>query len=191
MNAEHLGERSVQKETQSRLIVEIGPGHNPISSLSDSIVGSDDVYICIERSPFILKSQQVRGDLAHLPLKDESTDQIWAMNVFGEQHADFPAVYDPFYSQFREKLILPRSTEVFFLEMARVLKPSGKVFIGEIYTPPPLLPEVDFSFYGLSKEVLIGDSYDRFVEVHKLGKIKETMIEFSGRDAYFLILTKK
>ncbi|OGD85447.1 hypothetical protein A3B51_02110 [Candidatus Curtissbacteria bacterium RIFCSPLOWO2_01_FULL_41_18] len=191
MNAEQLGERSAQKETHARLIVEIGPGHNLISSFSDSIVGSDDMYICIERSPFILKSPQIKGDFAHLPLKDESADQIWVMNVFGEHYAAFPAVYDPLYSHFQKRLILPGSTAVFFLEMARVLKPSGRVFIGETYTPPPLLPEIDFTPYGLSKEVLNGDLYDRFVEEHKLGKINDTMVHFSGKNAYFLILTKE
>ena len=133
------------------VILEVGPGDVGISNFSEEVFKSlknGAVYVTIDYFRDCLPSVHtvgdcVVGDLIDLPFKNGSIDQAWLMNVFGagdrrRRDADYHS-YELW--------------DLFFSELARVLKPGGSAIIGEYNTPAVELlgKNIDPLGYDVSK----------------------------------------
>ena len=132
-----MKETMPQKEQQT--IVEIGANY-PIYEMFE---GNESMRKIKEGAPYIainynkedLKTvkenklgQAIVGDIKELPLKNNSADQIWLMNVF----SDFQHILK---KQPDGSKGYTMGLDDVFKELARVVKPGGKIIIGEVYPP--------------------------------------------------------
>jgi len=190
---------------ENQTIVEIGPSINPIFELFSENktfkkIGKGLRYIAIDcdkkelkkfKKLFNKKEYEAKiGDLRDLPLKSDSVDQIWLMNVFGgfqnnpKKLPDGTLQYSSGYYDI-------------FQELSRVLKPKGKVYIGEL--APPIgkgvewLTDEDYSGFGLEKKVYKGyKEVKSFVE-RMGGEAIRYGLPYFGRpnSLFFIELIKK
>ena len=180
--------------TQKKIIVEIGPGINPVYWISEDISKDNQVYVGIDISKKALKENitgsEIQGDLESLPLKPESVDEIWLMNVFGGIIIYDASIHGEEYTwPSRDKsgqLIIPSQYLQYFIELARVLKPGGVVHIGEYYDPDETewIREVNYENLGLEKEVFTGKKR------HKIPSSLLSMFLDHRPDCFFMILKK-
>src|SRR3989344_255103 len=104
--AEIIKSGIAEKNPEKELILEIGPGSTPIYQRSEKILqmiqeGVRYVAIDVDKEKLVqVKSRDevfrgVSADLAKLPLKEASVDQMWMLNVFGglENLPDEKGVY--------------------------------------------------------------------------------------------------
>lgn len=188
---------------EKQVIAEIGPGFNPVHKLFKNeifeAIGKNSTYIAIDCDPEELKhfkdhfkeGYPVEGELRRLPLKNDSVDQMWLMNVFGGLKSVPQKLPDG-----ATRTIIGFAG--IFEELARVVKKNGKIYIVEIY--PPIgnvlwLADKDYSNCGLEKNVYKGR--DEVVSLlDKMGYPKCNIDHlFNERDVdyvpFFIELTKK
>ncbi len=91
--------------------------------------------------------QFVCGNVTRIPLTDGIADEVWLMNVLGED----------------DKPLEPELSQAFG-ELVRILKPEGKIIIGELYTPARWLLNYDFQKLRLQRQVFAGDGATSFIE---------------------------
>lgn len=196
------------------IIVEIGPAGQygsgtPASHFSRRVRDNIDqgaLYIGVDSKEEDLKKfmqsqtleydvqQALVGDMAHLPLADESADEVWLINVFGNLDIR-PEVTADGTRTWRINM------QQFYRELARVLKRQGEIIIGELGHPvggigaTDYLKNVDFEQFGLEKHLYIGEN---LVEAcKKLGiteKLREIIKEGRHSDnlePFFILLNKR
>jgi ubiquinone/menaquinone biosynthesis C-methylase UbiE len=196
---------SIENQTiENQTIVEIGPGINPIFELFENEtfkkIGKGSKYIAIDCDQEVIKKlkfqnsfkqkgyEAMKGDLENLPLKNDSVDQIWLMNVFGNLQNNPKKLHDG-------TLQYSSSAHGIFQELTRVVKPKGKVYIGEIILPVKdvaWLLNADYSGFGLEKKVYKGDKEaGSFME--KMGGMPITYFLKDKHNylPFFIELTKK
>lgn len=129
----------------------------------------------------------VVGDMMHLPLKNSSANEIWALNVFGEN-------VDYFYGQPTDTM----SGKMFSFnksleELARVIKSDGKIIIGETMTPAAKLLNLDYAKFGFEKKVFMREKLEEFLKENGMPIAIATKLNMSrqGQPSFFLELTKK
>ncbi len=211
------GNREGQLESavnRKPIIVEIGPAGQygsgtPASHFSRRVRDNIDqgaLYIGVDSKEEDLKKfmqsqtleydvqQALVGDMAHLPLADESADEVWLINVFGNLDIR-PEVTADGTRTWRINM------QQFYRELARVLKRQGEIIIGELGHPvggigaTDYLKNVDFEQFGLEKHLYIGEN---LVEAcKKLGiteKLREIIKEGRHSDnlePFFILLNKR
>jgi len=193
----------MEKSSENQTIAEIGPGPNPVFELFENEtfkkIGEGSTYIAIDCSQEEIEKfknnfnqkgcEAIMGDLRDLPLKSDSVDQVWLMNVFGGFQNKPKKLPDG-------ALQWSLSLNDVFQELARVMKQKGKVYIGEIN--PPIgniawLTDEDYSDFGLEKKVYKGyEEVKSFLE--KMGGRKSISYFLQHERDYlpfFIELTKK
>lgn len=175
-------------------IVEIGPGLLPIHQRSDVVREAvrGGMYTAVEISRNkthpsvweVVNGRFIEADVNRsLPLKRESVDQIWLMNVLG-----FGFTYVPRVSKDGRTTTWSMGYDEVFRKLARAVRPGGQIIIGETYTPTRV-GSLDFSEFGLETELFIDERFHEFIErygfhshEHNYGSRREK--------PYFLVLTK-
>lgn len=153
-------------------IVEFGPGYTPAFHYSEQVEERLDAganYIGIDVSRNDIKEIKRRegvnlvvGDLGKIPLKDNTADELWLLNVFSGRLVSNPTRLPD------GKSITVLGIRRFFEEMVRVLKPNGTIIIGE-WAPRigkiDWIREADYEQYGLSKLVYEGETLQDFANL--------------------------
>ncbi len=168
---------------EQRIVVEIGPGDNPMSKKTRPEITSDR-YLTLDSDRWALSEvgsdhERIRAHMGGLPFTDSTIDEIWAMNVFGEIIIKGSSVRD-------------YSSEHYINELSRVLKPCGKLFIGEFYWRPAHIRYLAFEDFGFELVPYIGNDIYEFIDKMNLNlKIDaDGFKKLSATDPYFLELTK-
>lgn len=176
-----------------KLIVEVGPSYFPLHR-QKNILNGDNVYVGIDQDRsrlhrFHKTGGEIQGELGHLPIRSACADEIWLMNVFGEHYAYNSGMHQPILlTNGRETW--PLITKAYLADLGRVLKPGGKVFIGEDNTPAKYFEDMDYSELGFSKEVYKGEELFNFTNQIGLEEFGHLAIRFSKMEPYILVLTK-
>ncbi len=174
-------------------IVEIGPGLLPIHERSDVVRDAvrAGTYTAVEISkdkthPSVwemVNGRFIEADINRsLPLKRESIDQIWLMNVFGG------FTFVPRVSRNGRTTTWSLGYDGVFRKLARAVRPGGQIIIGETYTPTPI-GNLDFSEFGLETELFIDERFHEFKERYGFHS-HEHKYESKREKPYFLVLTK-
>ena len=161
------------QSSERKIIFEVGPQLEPITSYDEQKDNLGYLFPVLDKDRFLNGSHrnqsglEIQGELASLPLKSASVDEIWMVNVFGEIYAEtiFNNLPRLFYGA--EDKIQPAEWDKYLSEVARALKDSGSISLVETYSPPPpkMLASRDLSKFGLKKEVFYGyDIYKYFSE---------------------------
>jgi len=179
------------EKNEPELILEIGPGTFPILKVSEKVkqkiakgaayVGVDlgeDGRIDTERFNRATASHGkiVIGDLKSLPIKSDSANEIWALNVFGKLEREV------------------NKKEKYIQELTRVLKSGGRVIIGEYYgsaISTAWLANFDFDEYGFISTRLEDDQMRAFLKKEGLPSWFADFGYGPGQKPFILILTKK
>src|SRR3989344_905372 len=146
-------------------IFEIGPLEvNGIPYLFEEIeetIKSGVLYVAVDRFRDQLPDDEfgenIVGELENLPFKSDCADQIWLMNVFGEDQFSWRSSGDEWKIRNR-----------YLQELLRVIKPDGMVIIGEGNTPAVWLLGEDFTRFGLKKEVLFRERAREFIRKYRI-----------------------
>lgn len=126
-----------------RVILEVGPFGTPIYRSSKVVADEIErgaLYIGIDKDRQYLLSvlyHSVVGNLTNLPVMDSSADEVWLMNVFGTIATSIDA-------------------NSYFNELARIIKPNGSIYVGELFTPAKWVTQIDFSNFGLERKFIRG-----------------------------------
>lgn len=130
MSEEVVNELGVPED--KKIILEIGPGHNPFPISGKREIKSGEYYIGVERDPdrakMSLKQLEsfglhedkaliVRGNAVKLGLPSRSVKEVVMCNIIGDPHTD---------EEHKEKIIK---------EAWRVLDTKGEIVVVETYTP--------------------------------------------------------
>lgn len=178
-------------KVENGVILEIGPGVVSAPTVSEEVferLKNDELYIGIDYFAGQLPKhpkfgEYVAGDLIDLPIRSNSADQIWLMNVFGEGDHKWRSVdYDEW--ELRDR---------FLHELSRVLKPDGTVIIGEYNTPAVWLLDKDLKKFGFKKEVFLKEKVWEFIEKYRI--TNEWVIRCFGQlqmgaEPFFIALKK-
>jgi len=192
-------------------IVEVGPHYTPIYEYSPVIrdrirTGSSYIGTCpsnkwidytIEKIKGV-GGEFIEGMIQKLPLESDSADEIWVMDVFGSWYFKYDV------KKTQDGFVCSREEDFHkaFHELARVLKPRGKIIIGELLTPHVQILDEDFSHYGLTVEEFFQGN--QTVELGtRYGIDPDSITEFdffhfglsdtqskANRERFFLVLTK-
>ncbi len=190
-------------EQHRSVILEIGPNRSPVYKLKRESP-SLNTYFNMDDNIEALNQVRIRwatgrevlADMYRaIPLKEESVDEIWLMNVIGENGIDGYNYFEPLMLRSGRE-VFSRPACILFQEMTRVIKNTGTIYIGEYYTPPQpsWLTDRDYSQFGLQKKVYMGERACRtFQREHKLGN--EISFGFKdpkqgGNKSFFLVLKK-
>lgn len=172
-------------------ILEIGPGEIPVYSISNIVerLKSGYNYFAIDAD---MKNLQrvadekpgcaIQGDLAKLPLKDNSVDEIWLMNVFGG--------LDIRPEKINGSLVYTIGLRRFFEELRRVVRTGGLVNIGEYYKGPDF-SKSEFSDIGFEKESFTGSKIWEFLDRNKFESFAYEMVSCLYKNPVFITLKKK
>lgn len=174
-------------------IVEFGPGYCPAFHYSEHVkarlhAGVNYVGIDISRKDIkeIKRRERVNlvvGDLGKIPLRDNTADELWLLNVFSGRLVNSPTRLPDGTS------ITALGTRKFFEEMVRVLKPNGTIIIGE-WAPRidkiDWIREANYEQYGLTKQAYEGETVQDFASLHgiRFGIIRKDTPPF------FVVLSK-
>lgn len=176
-----------------KLIVEVGPSYFPLHR-QKNILNENSVYVGVDQDRsglhrFHRTGGEIQGELGHLPIRSACADEIWLMNVFGEHYADNRSTHQPLLLR-DGRITFPLITKAYLADLSRVLKPGGKVYIGEDNTPAPYFEDMDYSELGFSKEVYKGEELFNFTNEIGLEEFGHPAIRFSKMEPYILVLTK-
>lgn len=174
-------------------IVEFGPGYTPAFRYSEHVEDRLDAganYIGIDVSRSDIKEIKRRegvslvvGDLGKIPLKANTADELWLLNVFSGRLINNPTILPDGRS------ITVLSVRRFFEEMVRVLKPNGNIIIGE-WAPRigkiDWIKDYDYEQYGLSKQVYERETLQDFANLQgiRFGIIR------NDTPPFFVVLSK-
>lgn len=177
-----------------KLIVEVGPSYFPLH-MQKNILNGDNVYIGIDQDKsgfrgFHRTGGEIQGELGHLPIRSACADEIWLLNVFGEHYANNPGMHQPILLA-SGRTTFPLITKAYLADLSRVLKPGGKVYIGEDNTPAKYFEDMDYSELGFSKEVYSGKELFNFTNEIGLNEFGYPTIRIFEREPYILVLTKR
>ncbi|MDO8486967.1 MAG: hypothetical protein Q7S45_01575 [Candidatus Curtissbacteria bacterium] len=183
--------------TPEHVIVEIGGAGAPIRGIKRD-VDTSVMYVSLDQDASGLKKYETTGheaigELGFLPLKSDVADEIWLMNVFGEIYIRDRGFLNPY--RLRDgRLVFCNSAKNYFHDLAKVLKPQGSIYIGELYSPPDpeCLTSRDFAEFGLEKTVYIGADQIEFAKAQHLdavwgGFLNRTVF---GQETFFMRLQK-
>ncbi len=174
-------------------IVEFGVSSTPVFRYSEDVgkkieSGATYVGFDINRKYIGTISREegisiALGDMGKIPLMDNIADEIWVLNVFGGDFVNIPEKMPD------GSIAYTLGVGRHFREMTRILKPGGKIYIGEWrprISDSSWMKNDDYSEYGLSKKVYEGEALQEFVEQHgfRFGHI------WKDTPPFFIELTK-
>lgn len=155
--------------TLKYVILDIGAGETPIYLRSEAVMekiknGARYVGLDVDREELrkgLDGRDSILGDFSRLPLKEDSADEIWIMNIFGGDLTRSDGSLDYY------RVDMGR----YFDELIRVLRPRGVIHIGELYTPiRPVdwVVNTDYNSLGLEKGVYAGERTVEFLREHRM-----------------------
>ncbi len=150
---------------ENKVIVEVGPNACPVFVSFDNHflknIGDSVSYFAFDsdldeiekfKRYYSEKGTISQCNIRDFPLLNESVDQIWFMNVFGD-FRDLPRKLPCGALQYT------LGVGEIFQELHRIIKKDGVIYIGETYHPMrdvSFLVESDFSDFGLEKKIYLG-----------------------------------
>lgn len=184
-------------------IVEIGPGSYPTYEYSSVIrdrVNSGSSYIGVDwntrHRDFIRNKvgEFIQGRLQRIPLGSDFADEVWLKDVFGDIYFDYDI--EELQGKRSVHLVLSQGKDFHkaFHELARIVRPGGKIIIGELQTPRLRLLNRDYSHYGLVSEVFSGERSNEIGESYGIEPFIFNHINVNTGSktprGFFLVLTK-
>jgi len=189
-------------ESRPGVILEIGPRMNTADAIFKDVkkkIEQGAVYVALDSKAENLretksegKTNLILGDLRDLPFSDSSINEIWLINVFGliEKKPKLDKDGKPLQRNIGGS-IYPGIKD-YVRELARVLKPGGKIVVGEYFTPrshdPQILLKTNFGEYGLTAKIhLAGEDLDEYLQGLGASPAMKRFIA-SRMDSYFIEL---
>ena len=209
---EFLNKGKSEKTVRKPVIVEIGPaGMYGLGTVATSWsrkieedINKGAIYIGLDAKPEELKRHSkdniylpVAGDMGKMPFPDNSVDQIWIMNVFSGFHhlPDLVKGEDG-----RVHQVWVSGISKYFQELSRVIKPDGKIIIGEFGVPiggpgavDYLLDNTDYSRFGFLVNIYVDDNLKEGLKENgfneNLGEIAKSVNEKADENLRPFLLT--
>lgn len=177
-------QKKEEPKLPKRVFVEIGTRDFPISWVGNKKFGKNDIYAGLDLNESHLREGRentdsadklqkniyfIRADAATLPFENETTDEIFFGNVFG----------DPSISI--------QKKETFLEEAKRILKNGGNIIIKETNTPFPENSMIKLAEkHGIAiKKMVRKSSPDWKEEVDKYDKVAGEL-DFAAYDSYLV-----